>query len=132
MTEQTEQMAERRVFAKGAVIFREGDKGHEAFMVQKGKVRIFKTVSGKRITLGHVKPFQVFGELALMDERPRMAAAEAAEETTVLILRKAAIRHMLESADPGLRSLIQSLIDTMRVMGDDLARAKAQIIELGG
>ncbi|MEW5728399.1 MAG: cyclic nucleotide-binding domain-containing protein, partial [Pseudomonadota bacterium] len=72
---------ERRNFAKGTVIFREGDKGAEAYLVQQGTVRIFKTVSGKRITIGHCKPFQVFGELALIDDAPRMAAAEATEDT---------------------------------------------------
>lgn len=123
---------ERRTFAKGTVIFREGDRGNEAYLVQKGAVRIFKTVHGKRITLGQCKPFQVFGEMALLDDGPRMAAAEASEETTVLVLGKANIRDMLDSAAPGLTTLIQSLISTMRIMGDDLAQARAQIVELGG
>lgn len=123
---------ERRTFAKGTVIFREGDKGTEAYLVQQGSVRIFKTVSGKRITIGHCKPFQVFGELALIDDAPRMAAAEAAEDTVALVLNKSAIRHMLDDAPPGLTNLLQSLIATMRVMGDDLASARAQVIELGG
>lgn len=123
---------ERRNFAKGTVIFREGDKGAEAYLVQQGTVRIFKTVSGRRITIGHCKPFQVFGELALIDDAPRMAAAEATEDTVVLVLNKAAIRHMLDDAPPGLTNLLQSLIATMRVMGDDLASARAQVMELGG
>lgn len=123
---------ERRTYAKGTVIFREGDRGAEAYLVQKGAVRIFKTIHGKRITLGQCKPFQVFGELALLDDGLRMAAAEAAEDTTVLVLSKATIRDMLDSAAPGLTTLIQSLIATMRVMGDELASARAQITELGG
>lgn len=123
---------ERRTFAKGTVIFREGDRGAEAYLVQKGAVRIFKTVHGKRITLGQCKPFQVFGELALLDDGPRMAAAEASEDTIVMVLGKAHIRDMLDSAAPGLTTLIQSLIGTMRIMGDELASARAQIVELGG
>lgn len=123
---------ERRTFAKGTVIFREGERGNEAYLVQKGTVRIFKTVHGKRVTLGQCRPFQVFGELALLDDAPRMAAAEACEETTVMVLSKATIREMLDSAAPGLTTLIQSLIGTMRVMGDELAAARAQISELGG
>ncbi|MGE5514767.1 MAG: Crp/Fnr family transcriptional regulator [Bacteroidota bacterium] len=123
---------ERRTFAKGTVIFREGDRGDEAYLVQKGAVRIFKTVHGKRVTLGQCKPFQVFGELALLDDGPRMAAAEASMETTVLVLSKTSIRDMMDSAAPGLTTLIQSLIATMRTMGDELASARAQIVELGG
>lgn len=123
---------ERRTFIKGTVIFREGDRGSEAYLVQQGSVRIFKTVQGKRITLGQCRPYQVFGELALLDDGPRMAAAEASENTTVLVLSKARVRNMMDSAAPGLTTLIQSLIGTMRVMGDELARARAQVAEMGG
>lgn len=123
---------ERRTFAKGSVIFREGDRGDEAYLMQQGAVRIFKTVSGKRITIGTVKPFQIFGELALMDNGARMAAAEATEDTTCLVLSKTTIREMLDQAPPGLTNVLQSLITTMRMMGDDLATARAQVMELGG
>lgn len=122
----------RRNFSKGTVIFREGDRGDEAYLVQKGMVRIFKTVHGRRVTLGVCKPFQVFGEMALLDDAPRMAAAEASEDTTVMVLSKARVRDMMDTAAPGLTTLIQSLIGTMRVMGDELAEARAQIAEMGG
>lgn len=122
---------ERRTFAKGSVIFREGDRGDEAYLVQTGSVRIFKTVSGKRITLGMVRPFQIFGELALMDNGARMAAAEAGEDTTCLVLSKATMREMLDQAPAGLTNVLQSLIATMRAMGDDLANARARLMELG-
>lgn len=123
---------ERRVFTKGTVIFREGDTGSEAYLVQRGSVRIFKTVHGRRIVLGQVRPSQVFGELALLDDGPRMAAAETSEDTTVLVLSKATIRDMLDSAPVGLNTVIQSLIGTMRTMGEELADAKARLLELGG
>lgn len=123
---------ERRTFTKGTIIFREGEKGDEAYLVQQGAVRIFKTLGGKRITIGSVAPFGIFGELALMDSAPRMAAAMAEADTTCLVLSKATIRDMLDCAPAGLTNLLQSLITTMRMMGDNLARARAEIIELGG
>jgi CRP/FNR family cyclic AMP-dependent transcriptional regulator len=123
---------ERRTWPKGTVIFREGDAATEAYLVQQGAVRIFKKVNGRRITLGVVKPFQIFGELALFDDGARMAAAETSEDTTVLVLSKATIRDMLDGAPAGLNSVIQSLVATMRAMGDELANAKAQVLELGG
>lgn len=125
-------MPERRTFPKGTVIFKEGDKGGEAYLIQQGRVRIFKTIAGKRITIGVVKPFEVFGELALIDDGARMAAAMAEEDTTCLVLSKATIRDMLDCAPAGLTNLLQSLIATMRVMGEELAQARAQISELGG
>jgi|AGTN01.1.fsa_nt_gi cAMP-binding proteins - catabolite gene activator and regulatory subunit of cAMP-dependent protein kinases len=123
---------ERRVFAKGTVIFREGERGSEAYLVQQGSVRIFKTVNGRRIVLGTVRPFQVFGELALFDDAPRMAAAETGEDTTVLVLSKSTIRDLLDRAPPGLATVIESLVATMRTMGEDLALTKARVLELEG
>ncbi|MGE5545791.1 MAG: Crp/Fnr family transcriptional regulator [Solirubrobacterales bacterium] len=128
----TTRAPERRTFAKGTVIFREGDKGGEAYLVQQGAVRIFKSVGGRRITLGTCKPFQIFGEMALIDDAPRMAAAETVEDTVCLVVSKATIRDMLDLAPPGLTNVLNSLIATMRIMGDELASARAQIIELGG
>lgn len=121
---------ERRTFPKGMVVFREGDRGSEAYLVLQGSVRIFKTVHGRRIVLGYVKPSQVFGELALFDDAPRMAAAETGEETTVIVLSKATIRDLLDAAPPGLATVIQSLVATMRTMGDELADSKARLLEL--
>lgn len=120
---------ERRTFAKGAVIFKEGENGREAYMLQKGKVRIFKMVAGRRITIGLVHPGQVFGELALLDNGNRMGAAVAEEDVTCLTMSKASIDHMMNEAPNGLATLVLSLLGTVRAMGDDLAQARAELEE---
>lgn len=120
---------ERRTFAKGAVIFKEGENGREAYMLQKGKVRIFKTVAGRRITIGIVQPGQVFGELALLDNGSRMGAAVAEEDVTCLTMSKASIDHMMNEAPNGLATLVLSLLGTVRAMGEDLAQARAELEE---
>jgi len=122
---------ERRVFPRGTLIFREGDSGDTAYLVHRGTVRIFKTVGGRRVTLGLVRPFQVFGELALIDDSPRMAGALADDDVTCLPLSRAAIQSMLDQAPDGLRTLIQSMMATMRVMGDDLAATRAALLDAG-
>lgn len=122
----------RKTFAKGSVIFREGDSGTEAYLVQQGAVRIFKTISGRRVTLGTVLPGGVFGELALIDNGARMAGASASDDTICLVLSQASMLHMLDSAPEGLTNLLKSLIGTMRTMGDELAHARAELAELKG
>lgn len=121
----------QRTFPKGTVIFKEGDSGQEAYMLQQGTVRIFKTVAGRKVTIGRVWPFQVFGELALFDDGPRMAAAVADDDAVCLVLTKDAVRSMMDQAPPGLNTLLQSLLATIREMGDDLAAARAQLAEQG-
>lgn len=121
---------ERKTFAKGTLIFKEGETGREAYMVQHGRVRIFKNVAGRRIPIGIVLPGQTFGELALLDGGIRMAAALAEEDTACLVLTKDAIDHMMHDAPAGLGHLLRSLIGTMRAMGDDLATARAELADL--
>jgi len=122
---------ERREFPRGSLIFREGDSGDTAYLVHRGTVRIFKTVAGRRVTLGLVRPFQVFGELALIDDSPRMAGALADEDVTCLLLPRATIQAMLDQAPEGLRTLLLSMMATMRMMGDELATARATLIDAG-
>lgn len=121
----------QRAFPRGTVIFKEGDAGREAYMLQQGTVRIFKTVAGRKVTIGRVWPFQVFGELALIDDGPRMAAAIVDDDATCLVLTKDAIRTMMDQAPPGLNTLIHSLLATIRELGDDLADARAILAEHG-
>jgi CRP/FNR family transcriptional regulator, cyclic AMP receptor protein len=124
-------LPERRNFAKGTVIFREGDPGGEAYLLQQGTVRIFKTVTGRRVTIGRVWPSQMFGEFSMLDDAPRMAAALADDDVVCLVVRKQAIRDMLDQAPAGLTPLIQSLLATTRAMGQDLADARAMLLENG-
>jgi CRP-like cAMP-binding protein len=131
MTDRKIAVPERRTFAKGSVIFREGEAGTEAYMLQQGTVRIFKTVAGKKVTIGRIWPFQVFGELSMIDDSPRMAGALADDDVVCLVLGKDAIRTMMEQAPPGLNTLILSLLSTIREMGKDLADAKATLQEHG-
>lgn len=122
---------ERKTFAKGTIIFKEGDSGREAYLLQKGKVRIFKTVSGRRVTIGSVPPGQVFGEMALLDNGVRMGTAVAEEDVTCLTMPKSSIDHMMNEANPGLATLVRSLLASVRTMGDDLAQARAELEEAG-
>jgi CRP/FNR family transcriptional regulator, cyclic AMP receptor protein len=68
-----------REYKAGETIFREGDRGAELFVIQRGRVRI---LSGNRLfeTLGEN---EIFGEMALIDDSPRSASAVAETDLTV-------------------------------------------------
>jgi CRP-like cAMP-binding protein len=84
--------SERRV-RRGQTIFQKGDEGSSMMAVLNGRVRI-STVSseGKEITLNVIKSGEVFGEIALLDGKPRSADASTVEDTTLLLLER---RHFL-------------------------------------
>ena len=77
-------LATRHVFEKGAAIFKQGDAGDAIFYVSKGRANIFLNLqaSGEVKRLHSVMSGTVFGEMAVLDNRPR-AASVIATETTI-------------------------------------------------
>lgn len=71
------------------VIFREGKPGNAAYVVQEGKVEVFKTLNGdEEVILGTIEAGGLFGELALVDNKPRMASARATERTVLIAINR--------------------------------------------
>jgi serine/threonine-protein kinase len=75
-----------RVYPPGSVIVRQGDLGHEAFMIKWGTCLAWKEVGGKRIQLGTLSTGDVFGETAVLSAKPRVATVEAVDEVTVAVV----------------------------------------------
>jgi CRP-like cAMP-binding protein len=84
--------SERRV-GKGATIFQKGDDGSSLMAVLSGRVRISSiSAEGREITLNMIDPGEVFGEIALLDAKPRSADAGAVEDTLLMVVER---RHFL-------------------------------------
>jgi CRP/FNR family cyclic AMP-dependent transcriptional regulator len=69
-----------RSFKAGEIIFRQGDPAEELYIVKSGKVEIRL---GNRL-LDTLPELSIFGEMALIDHRPRSATAVAATDATVV------------------------------------------------
>ena len=88
-------------FREGSMIFREGEKGDKLFIILDGRVRISKFIPGvgeEALTVLDRADF--FGEMALIDDKPRSADAKAHEGgATVLSIDRATLNEIL-SMDP--------------------------------
>jgi CRP/FNR family transcriptional regulator, cyclic AMP receptor protein len=88
-------------FRAGSVIFREGDQGDKLYIVLEGRVRISKFIPGvgeEALTVLDRGDF--FGEMALIDDKPRSADAKAHErDATVLSIDRGTLNEIL-SMDP--------------------------------
>ena len=83
----------------GEVLFREGDPGDSLYLVGKGSVRISKSGSGgEQETIGFIKSGNFFGEMALLDGKPRTAMAVAVEPTILGAVDESTFQHILELA----------------------------------
>ena len=116
------EVLDRRVYAEGEVIFKEGEVGRRcAYLVESGRVEISKrTDAGEDKILGHIPAGGIFGEMALIDDKPRMAQARAVEPTAVIVVSEAMLDNKLKKADPFIRGLLNLLVRNVREMGNQL------------
>jgi CRP/FNR family cyclic AMP-dependent transcriptional regulator len=79
----------RRSYPRDAVIFSQSDPGDALFGVVTGRVRISaSSASGREVFLNIMEPGDTFGEIALLDGRPRTASASAIAPSDLLIIRR--------------------------------------------
>lgn len=79
-------MAILRKFKKGFPIFREGEHSREMYFIQAGTVRIYRSDKNEQIELAQLPKGALFGEMALIDGKPRSATAQAQEDCELLVI----------------------------------------------
>ncbi|MDD2772777.1 MAG: cyclic nucleotide-binding domain-containing protein [Elusimicrobiales bacterium] len=90
------QTLDERVYLKGETLFEEGDIGRALFIVAAGNVQLLrKNAEGRGEAIAEVRPGEIFGEMALLEEMPRTAGAVAAEKTKVYLFYKNKLEHLL-------------------------------------
>jgi CRP/FNR family transcriptional regulator, cyclic AMP receptor protein len=83
-------------FKKGALIFKDGDKGDALYILLVGRVRAYgSAISGKEITYGYVEAGEYFGELTL-DGGSRSANVEAVEPCLCAIVTNAQLEAFMQ------------------------------------
>jgi CRP/FNR family cyclic AMP-dependent transcriptional regulator len=101
-------------YSTGELIFREGDPGTFACLVRTGLVELYQPRDGKNFPIATVKPGQLFGELALFDGGPRMAAARALTEVEVHRIDREKFVAELDALDESTRLVMNELLQFVR------------------
>lgn len=104
------QVVEEKVFPAKTLLFRRGDPGDSFYVVQTGKVRVFRRdEEGTEITFSELGPGKSFGEMALLTGEPRSASVEALEESRLMVLSKEQFDLVLKSHPDLSLSFIKQL-----------------------
>jgi len=84
-----------KYFKDGEVIIKEGEPGDEMFIIVKEKVAISKESNEVKTNLALLAEGDIFGEMALVDSRPRSAMAKAAGDVSVRVLDRDSFRSLM-------------------------------------
>lgn len=137
------QLMRRQSYLEGAVLFKKDDAGDTLYIILSGRIRIYTYDSeGRELTLRHYGPGEMFGEFALLDQRPRSASAAAAEPLEVLELSRddflaflrerplvglAMMRHLVERVRYTTEYLQVIMDATQRLSQGDYEQALQQV-----
>jgi len=120
-------IATTRSYAEGEEIIREGQPGHDLYIVIKGRVVVEK--GGMEISElfsgGH------FGEMGLVDNAPRSATIRASEATRVMLVARSELMTLMKResilAVKMLWSFVQVLADRLRAANFELSEARQEL-----
>jgi len=107
----------------GQVLFRRGESGDAFYIIDSGHIRIFTLdEEGSELTLNTLGAGEAFGELALVDDRPRSASAAALGPTTLRCLRREDFLARVHTSPALTDTVIRLLSQRTRHMTDYIER----------
>jgi len=110
----------QRNYVKDEIVFDEGEEGQAIYFILKGKVLICRQGRPVEGAIAELDEGQFFGELALLDDAPRMAQVRAADDCLLAVLFREDFLGLLQT-----HTLIASKISLQlaRYIGQRLRRA---------
>ncbi|SCA56900.1 putative cAMP-binding protein-catabolite gene activator and regulatory subunit of cAMP-dependent protein kinase [Candidatus Terasakiella magnetica] len=114
MVQNSQDQFERRKVRKGRRLFNEGETGDFAYIVETGEITVYKNIEGNDIELSVLHPGEIFGEIAVLDGRRRMASAKATMDSTLIVVSPKALEERIEKSDKFVKTLLQILMSNLR------------------
>ena len=109
-----------RDYEPGTVLFREGDPGDVMYVIHSGQVEISRMIGDKRQTLAVLPPGEFFGEMAIINNRPRSATATVRQRARLIVIDS-------ETFEAMLRGKTEIAVRMIKALAERLERANQQI-----
>lgn len=104
-------------------IFSEGDLGTTMYIVQSGKVRLFRMMDGQKRVYGEMEKGDFFGEMSILEGLPRTICAEAVEDVELIEINSMTFDKMIKGN-------IEIAIRMLRKLSIRLRESETRIEEL--
>lgn len=105
-------------FKAGDKIFTEGEPSDVAYIVEYGNVVIYRESQGRHVRLAVLGKGAVFGEMGLIDDRPRSASAQALNDVALTPMSSERFFGLLHSDPEAIVPIICFLFERLRLMND--------------
>lgn len=104
-----------RQYAKRDIIYRRGEPGDSLMVVLRGRIKLSNVnLSGKEIVLHFLVPGNIYGEIAALDGRERVANAVALEESEIFLIYTRDLMPTLKAHPEAMFEIIRALCEKMR------------------
>src|SRR5215210_8834458 len=99
----------------GSVLFRKGEQGGAMYLIEGGRVRIhIKDRNGDDVTLAELAPGDFFGEMAILDGKPRSATATVSEGARLAVLSRAHFHDFVRRSPEVAVSMLAAITERLR------------------
>jgi|GEM_PF-154734 len=105
-------------FSPGERVFTEGEVGTTMFIVQSGRVRLFREGGGKAVAIAEMEKGDFFGEMSLLEATPRNMSAEAIDGVELIEINSTTFDRMI-------RSNIEIAVRMLRKLSGRLQKAES-------
>src|SRR5438552_10990149 len=112
-----------RQFTKNETIVRQGEMGLGLYIIARGRVKVDREQGGARTQVAELGPEQFFGDMALLDNKPRSATVTGIEDAECLLLtRDSFVRLMNKYPEIPIR-MAKVLAERLREANEKIAAA---------
>ena len=110
-----------KTYKPGDIVIKEGTKGTSAYIILSGTVKVVKRIGSKEIGMATLGDGQVFGEMGLIEDRPRSATVRADSTLKTRVIDREQFNELLKKNPSVLIPIMKSLFERLRQASEMLA-----------
>lgn len=114
----------------GELLFAEGDMGDRAYIVREGELEIFKTSLGRQVQVDTRLPGEVFGELALLEQKPRQFSVRASQPSVLVSIHQEPFIRVLDTSPSAARAMLHIVLGRM-LRSEGMVAQSEKMAQLG-
>ncbi len=123
------QLAQRKEYKAGATLFAEGTSSDAMYIIEKGQVKITKSLGpDKEKTLNVLGDGDFFGEMAFLDQAPRSATAKTITDSVIWDVSSARFNKTLMTTEPQIA--VKILCKIIKILSTRLRDTDEEVVNM--